>query len=93
MHRQAIEAARCFAEGVLEEARDADVGAILGWGFPRWTGGPLSYIEQIGIARFVNECDELATQYGSRFSPPDELREMARTQKTYYPTEGLNRSA
>jgi 3-hydroxyacyl-CoA dehydrogenase/enoyl-CoA hydratase/3-hydroxybutyryl-CoA epimerase len=85
LHRQAIEAARCMAENVLDDPRHADVGAILGWGFPRWTGGPLSYIEQIGIRRFVDECDELAAQYGPRFAPPDELREMCRTQNTYYP--------
>jgi 3-hydroxyacyl-CoA dehydrogenase / enoyl-CoA hydratase / 3-hydroxybutyryl-CoA epimerase len=85
LHRQAIEAARCLAEGVVDDPRHADVGAILGWGFPRWTGGPLSYIEQIGISRFVDECDELAAQYGPRFAPPDKLREMGRKQNTYYP--------
>jgi 3-hydroxyacyl-CoA dehydrogenase / enoyl-CoA hydratase / 3-hydroxybutyryl-CoA epimerase len=84
LHRQAVEAARCMAEGVLEDPRHADVGAILGWNFPRWTGGPLSYIEQVGVARFSDECDALAAAHGERFAPPDMLRRMAAHGETFY---------
>ena len=45
---QALEAARCFEEGVITDPRDADVGAILGWGYAPFTGGPISYIDTIG---------------------------------------------
>ncbi len=94
LHRQAVEAARCFAQGVLDDPRHADVGAILGWGFPKWTGGPLSYIEQIGIARFVDECEALAAAHGPRFQPPDKLREMARQGDAFYaPWTTLDRAA
>jgi len=84
LHRQAIEAARCLDEGVLDDPRHADVGAVLGWGFPRWTGGPISYIEQIGLPAFVEQADALALKCGARFAPPGQLRRMAETEATYY---------
>lgn len=84
LHRQAVEAARCFDEGVVTDPRAADVGAIFGWGFAPWTGGPLSYIETIGIARFVAECDELAKAYGPRFEAPQGLRKMAVSGAEFY---------
>ena len=85
LHRQAVEAARCLGEGVLDDPRHADVGAILGWGFPRWTGGPMSYIDQIGIGHFVEECDALASRFGERFAPPAMLRDMAAEGRSFYP--------
>jgi 3-hydroxyacyl-CoA dehydrogenase/enoyl-CoA hydratase/3-hydroxybutyryl-CoA epimerase len=84
LHRQAIEAARCLDEGVLDDPRHADVGAVLGWGFPRWTGGPISYIEQIGLPAFVEQADALAQKCGARFASPGQLRRMAETETTYY---------
>ncbi len=84
LYRQAVEAARCFGEGVVTDVRDADVGAILGWGFAPWTGGPLSMIDTIGTARFVEQCDQLADAYGERFRPNDLLREMAASDQTFY---------
>ncbi|MBW3558375.1 MAG: enoyl-CoA hydratase/isomerase family protein [Proteobacteria bacterium] len=85
LYRQAVEAARCMAEGVVSDPRDADVGAILGWGFAPWTGGPLSLIESVGPRSFVDECDRLAATYGERFRPPEPLREMATAGGSYYP--------
>lgn len=76
---QAIETARCVDEGVITDAGDADIGAILGWGFPQHLGGPLSLIDTIGVQSFVAQCDMLAQKYGPRFSPPQILRDMART--------------
>jgi 3-hydroxyacyl-CoA dehydrogenase/enoyl-CoA hydratase/3-hydroxybutyryl-CoA epimerase len=74
LYVQALETARCMAEGVVPEASDADVGSILGWGFPPWTGGTLSLIETVGVQQFVEECEALAERHGKRFSPPDWLR-------------------
>src|SRR5262249_31718127 len=51
--RQALETARCFAEGVLTDVREADVGSILGFGYAPFTGGTLSYIDGMGAAAFV----------------------------------------
>jgi 3-hydroxyacyl-CoA dehydrogenase/enoyl-CoA hydratase/3-hydroxybutyryl-CoA epimerase len=73
LYIQALETARCMAEGVVPEASDADVGSILGWGFPPWTGGTLSLIETVGVQQFVEECEALAERHGQRFSPPDWL--------------------
>lgn len=84
LHRQALETARCFDEGVIDDPRAADVGAILGWGFAPWTGGPLSYINEIGTTRFVEECDALARQFGPRFAVPDGLRRMSERGDAYY---------
>lgn len=85
LYRQAVEAARCIDENVVMDPRDADVGALLGWNFAKWTGGPISLIDRIGVGEFVKRCDELAVQCGPRFSPPDLLRRMAAEGKTFYP--------
>ena len=84
LYRQAIEAARCMEENVVTSAREADVGAILGWGFAPWTGGPLSMIDGIGVAAFVEECDALTRKFGARFSPPKLLRAMAGAGESFY---------
>ena len=77
LYRQALESARCLEEGVLRHAEDGDVGSIFGIGFPAWTGGTLSFIDTVGLARFVAECDRLADRYGERFRVSDALRERA----------------
>jgi 3-hydroxyacyl-CoA dehydrogenase/enoyl-CoA hydratase/3-hydroxybutyryl-CoA epimerase len=81
---QALETARCFEEGVLTHAEDADIGSIFGWGFPPWTGGTLSYIDTIGIREFVVECDRMAANYGERFQVSDWLRARAENGQDFY---------
>jgi len=93
LYRQAVEAARCFEEGVVTDPRDADVGAILGWGFAPWTGGPISLIDSVGAKAFVETCDRLTEKYGSRFSPPKLLREMAASGETFYGRFGKAKAA
>ena len=84
---QALETARCLEEGVITDPSEADVGALLGWGFAPWTGGPLSYIDAQGPAAFVARCDELAERYGSkRLRPPAMLRRIAADGGTIYGT-------
>ena len=65
-------------------AKDADVGSILGWGYPAAFGGAISFIDTIGPAAFVAECDRLAKAYGERFRVPDSLREMAARAAKYH---------
>ena len=84
LYTQALEAARCMDQGILLSEEDADVGAILGWGFAPWSGGPLSYIDRIGSTEFVRRSKELAARYGDRFEPPPLLIEMARTGASFY---------
>ncbi len=83
--RQAVEVARCFEEGVITDARDADIGSILAWGFAPYTGGCVSYIDLVwGIKDFVAEADRLADTYGDRFRPGRLLRDMAAKGETFY---------
>jgi 3-hydroxyacyl-CoA dehydrogenase/enoyl-CoA hydratase/3-hydroxybutyryl-CoA epimerase len=84
LYIQALATAQCFEENVVTDVRDADVGAIMGWGFAPYTGGPLSLIDTIGTAQFVAECEQLAQQYGSRFKPCALLREMAENDEKFY---------
>jgi 3-hydroxyacyl-CoA dehydrogenase/enoyl-CoA hydratase/3-hydroxybutyryl-CoA epimerase len=74
---QALEAVRAVEEGVLTDMREGDVGAILGWGFAPWSGGPLSWIDMSGPAQIVALCDRLAAAHGPRFTAPKLLRDMA----------------
>ncbi|MDD5175019.1 MAG: 3-hydroxyacyl-CoA dehydrogenase NAD-binding domain-containing protein [Sterolibacterium sp.] len=82
---QALEAARCFEEGVITNPADADIGSILGIGYPSWTGGTLSYIETVGIQSFVAECDRLANLYGERYRPSAWLKERAQRNQAFHP--------
>jgi len=84
LYRQAVEAARCWEEGVVDDPREADVGAILGWGFAPWTGGPITLIDQTGLKQFVETADRLAKTYGDRFKVPQLLRDMAAKGETFY---------
>ena len=84
LYRQALETVRCLEEGVVREKRDADVGSVLAWGFPPYTGGTLSFVDFIGIQNFVAECDRLADAYGERFRPTDGLRGMAARGEGFY---------
>jgi len=77
LHIQSVEAVRCLEEGVITSTADADVGALLGWGYPAAYGGPIGHIDTVGVQRFVAECDELAQSCGTRFAVPDSLRERA----------------
>ena len=81
---QALEAARCVAEGVVADVREADVGSILGWGFAPFSGGTLSYIDMMGTKRFVDLCKRLEKKHGARFKPGKLLADMALKGDTFY---------
>ncbi len=82
---QAIEAVRCVEEGVITHARDVDLGAILGWGFAPWTGGPLAHIDTVGLADFIEEAEAFAAAHGPRFAVPALLREMQAAGRVFHP--------
>ncbi|MGY6695455.1 MAG: 3-hydroxyacyl-CoA dehydrogenase NAD-binding domain-containing protein [Roseinatronobacter sp.] len=84
MFAQALEAVRALEEGVLTDIREGDVGAILGWGFAPWSGGPFSWLDMLGAAFAVEVCDRLEARFGARFKAPSLLREMAETQRSFY---------
>ncbi|MEP6067792.1 MAG: 3-hydroxyacyl-CoA dehydrogenase NAD-binding domain-containing protein [Paracoccaceae bacterium] len=81
---QVLEAVRALEEGVLMDIREGDVGAILGWGFAPWSGGPLSWLDMIGAAYAAERCDQLEAKYGERFQCPALLRDMAEKGETFY---------
>ncbi|OBU24257.1 fatty acid oxidation complex subunit alpha FadJ [Photobacterium aquimaris] len=78
------EAARCLNEGVIKSARDGDIGAIFGIGFPPFLGGPFSYMDHLGIDLVVDMMREYSDLYGERFVPCDYLLEMAQAQQRFY---------
>ncbi len=84
LYRQLVECARCYAEGVLETPEDGDLGAIFGWGFAPFTGGPFSHMDTVGIAQVVATLDRLAQAHGERFSPPQLLRDLAAAGESFY---------
>ena len=78
---EALETVHCFAEGVVSRAADANVGSLLGIGYPRWTGGTAQFVDGYpgGCTGFAARAKELADRYGDRFSPPPFLIELAET--------------
>ena len=88
---EALETVRCRDEGVIESVADANIGSILGIGFPGWTGGVLQYVNGYagGPAGFVARSRELAERYGNRFDPPASLAQMAERGEIYSDDEAL----
>ncbi|MDP4528175.1 fatty acid oxidation complex subunit alpha FadJ [Alkalimonas delamerensis] len=80
------EAARCLEEGVIASARDGDIGAIFGIGFPPFLGGPFRYMDSLGAAKLVEMLQGYEAQFGSRFAPCELLQQMAAEGKTFYPS-------
>ena len=73
LYAQAVDAAHVADQGVLTEARELNIGSIMGLGFPVWTGGAWQFIEQTGREQFVARARELAAKHGPRFEPPARL--------------------
>ncbi len=82
---QSVETVRCLEEKVLRAPIDADVGAILGWGYPPFRGGPIGWLHTLGAAQAVTTLDRLAEQHGPRFAAPKLLRDMAAKAECFYP--------
>lgn len=84
MFAQVLEAVRALEEGVLEDIREGDVGAILGWGFAPWSGGPFAWLDIVGAAWAAEQCDTLEGKYGARFNCPALLRKLADDMDGFY---------
>ena len=85
---QVLEAVRAFEQGVLTDIREGDVGAILGWGFAPWSGGPFSWIDMIGADQALAICSVLEDKFGERFAVPALLRDLAATGEGFYERYG-----
>ena len=80
---QVIESIRCYEENVITSVKDANVGSVLGWGFPSLKGGTLQFANDYGLINFRNRSQELADKYGERFSPPKLLNQMSEKGETF----------
>jgi 3-hydroxyacyl-CoA dehydrogenase/enoyl-CoA hydratase/3-hydroxybutyryl-CoA epimerase len=78
------EAVRCLDEGIVRSARDGDLGAVFGIGFPPFLGGPFRYLDTLGAANVVQQLDALDARFPGRFTPADRLRHMAETGERFY---------
>ncbi len=90
---QVLEAVRALEQGVLTDIREGDVGAILGWGFAPWSGGPFSWLDMIGASNAVDICRGLTAQFGPRFHAPALLRDMATKGQSFYPSDATHKAA
>lgn len=84
LYRQVIETVKCFEENVLITAQEADVGSILGWGFPAYLGGPLNYVDTVGAETFIQNCKTLEEQFGERFAVPAIMEKMLNDGSKFY---------
>jgi 3-hydroxyacyl-CoA dehydrogenase/enoyl-CoA hydratase/3-hydroxybutyryl-CoA epimerase len=78
------EAVLCLQDGILRSARDGDVGAVFGLGFPPFRGGPFRYLDQLGARFAVEELERLRAQHGDRFAPARLLVEMAKEDRSFH---------
>ncbi|RUQ34782.1 MAG: fatty acid oxidation complex subunit alpha FadJ [Candidatus Competibacteraceae bacterium] len=78
------EAARCWDEGVIRSARDGDIGAVFGIGFPPFLGGPFRYADSLGIAELLAKLEHYRQRLGERFAPAEILVRMARENRTFH---------
>ncbi|HEY8946462.1 MAG TPA: 3-hydroxyacyl-CoA dehydrogenase NAD-binding domain-containing protein, partial [Polyangiaceae bacterium] len=79
------EAVRCLEEGILRSARDGDIGAVFGLGFPPFRGGPFRYVDVVGANEIVRRLRAYATEHGPRFAPAPLLLRMAERGESFYP--------
>jgi 3-hydroxyacyl-CoA dehydrogenase/enoyl-CoA hydratase/3-hydroxybutyryl-CoA epimerase len=85
------EAAMAAGEGVVRSARDGDIGAIFGIGYPPFRGGPLRYIDDLGAANVVAILRQLEAKFGIRFTPAPSLVAMAERGGRFYEDAKMTR--
>src|SRR5437660_1592405 len=81
------EAAHCLGEGILRSARDGDVGAVFGLGWPPFRGGPLRYADSLGAAQVVERLRRYQDKFGVRFTPAPKLVQLAGSGGKFHPAD------
>ena len=80
---QIIEAISCYEKNIITSIQDANIGSILGLGFPSDSGGILQFVNNYGLLKFRDRSLQLMERYGKRFTPPKLLNEMAKAKKVF----------
>ena len=84
------EAAHCLGEGILRSARDGDVGAVFGLGWPPFRGGPLRYADSLGAAQVVERLRRYQDKFGVRFTPAPKLVQLAGSGGKFHPADATS---
>ena len=84
LYIQLAAVAECYATDVVHDPQSVDLGAIFGWGFAPWTGGPMSHIDTIGVDTYVQRADELSKIHGERYAAPASFRDKAKSGAKFY---------
>lgn len=79
------EALHCYGEGILRSARDGDIGAVFGLGFPPFRGGPFRYVDALGASEVLRRIEGYAARFGKRWTPAPALVDLARSGKRLHP--------
>ena len=79
------ESARCLDEQVIFSARDGDIGAVFGIGFPAFYGGPFRYMDSLGGDKLLERFKKLEEKYGKKYQAADYLIKLNNNQHTFYP--------
>lgn len=83
LHIMALDSYRCLDEGVLDQPIDGDIGSMLGVGFAAHTGGVFSYIDEIGIRQFMEDCVSFR-DFGDQWEIPTSLKKLAEQNFRFY---------
>ncbi len=78
------EAALCLEEGIIQSARDGDIGAVFGLGFPPFRGGPFRYLDSMGADSALSILEMLSERHGPRFSPAQIIRDKSQSAQKFY---------
>lgn len=84
MYLMINEASICFAEGIVNDPMDVDLGMIMGTGFPPFRGGLLRYADAVGLKNIVAKLEEYYKSVGERYKPAQQLIERAKSGKGFY---------
>src|SRR5690606_34566595 len=84
LYTQALEAARAWQDGIVTDALEGDISSILGIGFPPFTGGVYSFLDDQDLAEFIGECKDFAAKFGAAFKVPEILQTMAKSKETFH---------
>lgn len=82
--RMVNEAAKCLEDEIIANPVVGDIGMVFGTGFAPFRGGPFRYLDQVGVASYVDMMNSFADKYGPQFEPCQLLKDYAATDKKFH---------